>query len=157
SYARRSRVDRGEQSRALYAVHCLVGHHGILSLTPVWLISLLGVFMLSRNREGGRWVWLAWLIAAVTIICLAFYLMQEVENRNYGGVTSGLRWMIWFAPLWLVAMIPAADWIATSRARRIVALLLLAFSALCASYPTWNPWSHPWIATWMHYMGWIEL
>jgi len=30
---------RGEPTRLLYAVHVLVGHHGIFSLTPVWLLS----------------------------------------------------------------------------------------------------------------------
>jgi hypothetical protein len=157
SIERRSIIDRGEASPAWYAVHCLVGHHGIFSLTPVWLFSLIGVFMMSGDRSPTAKRWLATLIAAVTVICLLFYLMQGVENRNYGGMTSGLRWMFWFVPLWLVAMMPAADWIAASRSRRIVALLLLAISALSASYPTWNPWVQPWIANGMNYMGWIEL
>jgi hypothetical protein len=54
-------------------------------------------------------------------------------------------------------MIPAADWFSRGWLRQGVALLLVALSALSASYPTWNPWQHPWIAVWMNYMGWLEL
>ena len=35
-----------------------------------------------------------------------------------------------------------------------VALVLLAFSVLSASYPTWNPWIQPWIYNWMQACGW---
>ena len=45
-------VDRGEPSRGIYAVHVLVGHHGIFSLTPVWLLSIAGtVVWMWRGRE----------------------------------------------------------------------------------------------------------
>ena len=97
------------------------------------------------------------LIAVVSLVCFVFYLSQPMENRNYGGTSSGLRQLFWFAPLWLLAMLPAADWSAGGRARRMVAGVLLAFSVMSASYPTWNPWTHPWIARWMDYLEWIEL
>jgi hypothetical protein len=72
-------------------------------------------------------------------------LLRPLEDRNYGGVAAGFRWMFWFAPLWLLVMLPAADRMAPSRRWRIVGLVLLGFSVLSASYPTWNPWTHPWI------------
>jgi hypothetical protein len=34
------------------------------------------------------------------------------------------------------------------------ALVLLAFSTLSASYPTWNPWVQPWIYNWLEACGW---
>ena len=83
-----------------------------------------------------------------------FYLGQPLMNRNYGGMTSGLRWMFWLAPLWLVAMLPAADALAARRWTRGLALVLLALSVLSASYPTWNPWTHPWLMNYMQYLGW---
>ena len=140
----RSPIDQGEPNPADYAFHVLIGHHGIFSLTPIWLFSVLGAGMLCFRREPD-WRALGLLIASVSAVCLAFYLMRPLEDRNYGGMNSGFRWVFWFAPLWLVAMLPAADALSTRRWTRGLAYLLLGFSVLSVSYPTWNPWVHPWI------------
>ena len=170
--ARRSAIDRGEASRATYALHALVGHHGIFSLTPVWLLSVCGAMMMicrgrfqsvaprdesmsQRAEQGISLRSLGLLVAAISIVCIGFYIGQGTENRNYGGGTSGLRWAFWLTPLWLIAMLPAADWIGGRRWARFLAALLLALSALSASYPIWNPWSHPWIYQWMVHLGWL--
>ncbi len=135
-------IDRGEPSIGKYALHATVGHHGVFSLTPVWLLSVAGVAMLWR-REG--LTALALFIALLSLVCLTFYIFRPEMDRNYGGMTSGFRWMFWFAPLWLVALLPTADWLSTSRIGRGFALLLLALSVMSTSYPTWNPWTHPWL------------
>jgi hypothetical protein len=62
--------------------------------------------------------------------------------------------MFWFAPLWLVALLLAADRLATSRAGRGLGLILLALSVISVSYPTWNPWTQPWLWNFMTYLGW---
>ncbi|MFZ5830490.1 MAG: hypothetical protein ACOY3P_10395 [Planctomycetota bacterium] len=147
-------VDRGEASRPAYAFHVLIGHHGVFSLTPVWLLSVvgLGIWFLRPPEGGLRSV--AALIGVVSIVVVAFYLSQPLENRNYGGVASGLRWTFWLAPLWLVAMLPALDAAASRAWLRWTALVLLALSALSVSYPTWNPWTHPWLMVFFQHMGW---
>jgi hypothetical protein len=96
------------------------------------------------------------LIAAVSLVCLLFYLSRPQNDRNYGGMTSGLRWMFWFTPMWLVAMLPALDAMAGHRWLRGLAWLMLGVSVLSASYPTWNPWTHPWLLNYLHYMGWLK-
>jgi len=146
-------VDRGEPSRAKYLGHVLVGHHGIFSLTPVWLLAVYGWGLALTRRDWGLWP-LAALAAAITVVCLAFYVNRPLEDRNYGGLASGFRWVFWLAPLWLVTMLPACDRLARSRATRGVGLVLLALSVLSASYPTWNPWTHPWLMRWFEYLGW---
>jgi hypothetical protein len=147
-------IDRGEPSRATYVFHTLIGHHGILSLTPVWLLSIWGTAICVSKRVCGLREFAA-LTAVLTIICLVFYLgFRPQQDRNYGGMTSGLRWMFWFAPFWLVVMVPAADRLSTSRAGQAFACVLLAFSVLSASYPTWNPWTQPWIYRWLEAGGW---
>jgi hypothetical protein len=141
----RQGIDIGEPSRAAYALHVLVGHHGVFSLTPVWLLSMAGaaLWLLSSDRPRRE---LAALVLGLTITCLVFYIgLRPQEDRNYGGMTSGFRWMFWFVPLWLLVMIPAADRLLSSVGGLILASLLLAMSVLAASYPTWNPWSQPWI------------
>lgn len=143
----KSAIDRGEPSVPTYAFHVLIGHHGIFSLTPVWLLSLVGIAMtLLRPRAatlGG--VALAMSILACTVVCLAFYVTRPLEDRNYGGTATGFRWVLWLAPLWLASMLPAADGLAQTRIRRLVAAVLLGLSVLSASYPTWNPWTQPWL------------
>jgi hypothetical protein len=143
-------IDRGEPSLARYALHATIGHHGIFSLTPIWILSIAGVVLLAR---GGKWRALAIFIAVLSIVCLTFYLARPEIDRNYGGMTSGFRWMFWFAPLWLVALLPAADWLSRSCVGRGAGLVLLAASVMSATYPTWNPWTHPWLWNFLTYLG----
>jgi hypothetical protein len=150
----RQGIDQGEKSAAVYSLHTLIGHHGILSLTPIWWVSLLG---------GGHWLFrgqrhkrpFALLALAITLVCLTFYVWWPTVDRNYGGGASGFRWVFWMAPMWLILMLPGADLLAHRRWLRGVALVLLALSSLSIAYPTWNPWSHPWIMNFMGYMGWL--
>ncbi len=150
----RQGIDRGEQSKLTYAFHTLIGHHGIFSLTPIWFIAFVGALMWLAAPEC-RYRELSALILSVSIICLVFFIgMRPLEDRNYGGMTSGFRWMFWCAPLWLIAMIPAADRLARSRFGQMLAAVLLSFSVLSMSYPTWNPWTHPWLYNWLSWCGW---
>ncbi|MBA4105764.1 MAG: hypothetical protein C0485_08395 [Pirellula sp.] len=147
-------IDKGEPSKLDYAFHCFVGHHGIFSLTPMWLLSAWGTwFWLRRGTSAERQ--LAAGIALLTVVVLTFYIgLRPQIDRNYGGMTSGLRWLFWLAPLWLLAMLPAADRLSQCRRGMSVALVLLTFSVLSASYPTWNPWMQPWIYNWLQSCGW---
>jgi hypothetical protein len=146
-------VDAGEPSYAKYAFHVLVGHHGVFSLTPMWLVSLLGLGMALANRRTRE---IALVIAAVSVVCMLFYIFRpKVIDRNYGGMTSGFRWVFWLAPLWLFVMLPALDWLSRKRVFRSVVLVLLAFSCLSVAYP-WQPWKQPWIADFLLHLGWIK-
>ena len=153
----KSKIDLGEPSVIAYAFDVTVGHHGIFSLTPVWIVSLAGIGMVLRRRaEAGESRCaerraIAAAILACTVACLVFYVTRPLGDRNYGGTATGFRWVIWFTPLWLYAMLPAADAMAGYRSRRLVAAGLLAISVLTASYPTWNPWTLPWLQVFMDY------
>ena len=151
----RQGIDKGEDAPGEYALHVLVGHHGIFSLTPIWLLSVAGLGVWIFRPPDRRLRQLALLIAAVSLVCLIFYLSRPAEDRNYGGMTSGFRWMFWFAPLWLVCMLPAADALARRTWTRCVGLVLLIVSVGSASYPTWNPWTHPWLMNYLQYIGWV--
>lgn len=151
-------VDRGEASRASYAWHALVGHHGILSLTPAWLLVVPGLLMLRSRGPRGRpgEADLALAIAVVTAAVIGFYLARPQADRNYGGVSSGFRWAFWLAPLWVAAAVPAADRLARSRIGRATGLTLLALSVVSVAYPTWTPWTRPWIEAWLDHAGWLS-
>lgn len=164
---RRVGVDRGEPSRAVYAMHLLVGHHGLFSLTPLWLLSLCGSLMwftrgisalvpdeeqgLEADRNFPRW--LAAAVCTVTLVCLLFYIARPLIDRNYGGINAGFRWLLWLAPLWIWLAIPAVARLAPHRSGRAVCAALLAVSVFSAATALENPWSHPWIYRYLEYIG----
>lgn len=138
-----SPVDVGESSAWVYLFHCTAGHHGIFSLSPVFLLTIAGWTRLGKPfplRQAG------WLSLVLTIGVLAFYLRQT-HSYNYGGNTSGLRWAFWLIPLWLVALVPALDAWGHRRSIRIMSALLLAVSVFSATFPHINPWQPPWLKT----------
>jgi hypothetical protein len=152
------------EGRDVYAFHVLLGHHGLFSLTPVFLLTVAGiVYLLARGGGAaapgedapGRGLRApALLTLFVAVVVIGFYVVWLPDrNRNYGGWTCGPRWLIWLTPLFLVPMLLAADWLAGRRWGRAVGLLLLGVSVLSASYPSWNPWTHPWIYNWMQGRG----
>jgi hypothetical protein len=148
------------EPRSTYAFHLLAGHHGVFSLTPVWLLSLaamvgVGLPAVRRPRDPDRPLeQLLLLTLAVSGVVLVFFA-AVVGTVNYGGWTSGARWFFWLAPLWLIALLPAADWLAPRRGRRAFGLALLAGSVFSASFPTANPWRHPWLYRLLDALGYI--
>ncbi len=139
----RSLVDRGERSRFVYLVHATVGHHGFWSLTPIFLLAVLGIGQWSLGRAPAPPV-LAWLAIAMTVMVFAFYVSRETHDRNYGGMTSGLRWAFWLIPFWLGGLAFACQRYQHHRWWWPVAIALLAFSIWSATYSWSNPWTHPW-------------
>ncbi len=152
----RQGIDLGEPSRAVYAWHTLFGHHGVFSLTPVWAVSCYGLLLWLREGTTPRRE-IAAAVLLLTAVCLVFFIgLRPQVDRNYGGMTSGFRWLFWFAPLWSVPLAAGADRLGRSRTGQALMLVLLSFSVLSAKYPTWNPWVHPWVYDWLHYLGWSQ-
>ena len=148
-------IDRGEPSIAVYAFHSLVGHHGIFSLTPAWLLLIPGLVLL-RRRSGKGWQLLAVTIGLVSLVVIIFYLTRQPLDRNYGGTASGFRWIFWLAPLWAFAITPAADRLQTSRLGFGLMLVLLGLSVVSVAAPTWSPWTLPWLQQWLNHLGWLS-
>ncbi|MFM7033963.1 MAG: glycosyltransferase family 2 protein [Planctomycetia bacterium] len=150
-------VDRGEASVPTYALHVLIGHHGILSLTPAWLLVIPGLASLAGRRHRGdpAIARFAMAIAIVSVITIGFYILRPQPDRNYGGVSSGFRWAFWMAPLWVAAVVPAADRLGRGGPGRGLALVLLGLSVLSVAYPTWSPWTMPWLQRWLIHAGWL--
>ena len=163
-------LDANAESPWTYLLHCTVGHHGIFSLTPIFLISVIGwiVGLCSakfishetgavrnkfRTTTGLRpFLWMGLLL---TLAIVGFYL-SRTENYNYGGNTAGLRWTFWLIPFWLIAMVPALDACAGWRWCRGPALLLLGVSTFSATYALDNPWTAPWLYRVMDRWEWID-
>lgn len=152
-------IDQGEPSRTDYIFHSTVGHHGIFLLTPIWFLTFLGLGIgFVKNEKPTTFSssplkLSALMTLALSVIVFGFYMMQEQPNRNYGGMTSALRWMFWLIPLWLVPLVFAADKLSERKSGRALALFLLAFSIFSCTYPVWNPWTHPWIYHLLFHLG----
>lgn len=146
------------ESRAEYILNCLIGHHGIFSLSPIWILAFAGMVLVLLRRLGadderrGNRRLLALGTLLVSVVVLGFYLTNRTVN--YGGWTTGLRWLMWLSPLWLLTMLPVADRLGQSRWGRGVAYLLLAVSVMSVSYAVMNPWRHPWLYAFFEALGW---
>lgn len=152
--AERKGVDRGEPSRGTYLLHATVGHHGVFSLTPLWLLVPWGWYLGFRDYPWGvRRLVLATSVA--TLVCFAFYLMRPEIDRNYGGVSIAFRWLIWMVPFWFLALVPAIRRLSASRLGRMVASLLLLWSVFSVSASLDGPWQHPWLYRFWLFLGWI--
>jgi hypothetical protein len=150
-------VDLGEPSSARYAFHVLVGHHGIFSLTPVWIFSLFGAASLLMRRpvpaawreQPSVW-WLALAISLTSLVCIGFYLARPLIDRNYGGVCSGFRWQFWLIPAWLWLAAPTVEAMGRRPFTRWLLAILVAISIFSASYAWSNPWQSPWPYAWFY-------
>ena len=138
---------------AVYLFHMTLGHHGVLSLTPIFFFSALGAARLIR--AGGRlkalvaantppMVALAYLTTLLTVVVLGFYTWNP-KARNYGGSAQGLRWLFWMIPLWLMMLPKGVEAGETRIWVRRLALLAFAVSVVSVGYAIRNPWTHPWI------------
>jgi hypothetical protein len=142
-------LDVGEPNQQDYLFHTTIGHHGLFSLTPVWALSVLGLLIWLLDN---RYRTLAAIILLTSVVVFAFYMQMPLNERNYGGNTSALRWLFWLAPLWSVALVAAADVFGRSIFTRAIALLCLLVSAMSAAYPVWNPWTMPWTYNLLQYV-----
>jgi hypothetical protein len=175
---------RNGESRAVYAFHLLLGHHGLFSLMPIMFLGLAGMLvgiwrLASRGGEPpGEWEGVsppvgrthrgayasplaqervAGLVALFSLLVSAVVIAFYLfRTDNYGGWSNGPRWLMWLAPLWLVCMLPVLDVLGRRPWGRGLALVLLALSILSMNYQSWNPWRHPWLYNWMESRDWVR-
>lgn len=172
-------VDLGEPDPWNYLLHFTIGHHGIFSLTPIWLWTFVGGFMwlrqgpraigglsqdyasesIEENRLQGLRRWaigeqgLSAALLLVSVACMIFYTTRDTVDRNYGGVSCGFRWLFWLIPAWIWLAIPAIDRCAKTPFYRGWVYFALAVGIFSASIAWPNPWSHPWpyrILCWLY-------
>ncbi len=135
---------------------CWSGHHGIFSLTPVWILSVVGLCMwLWRPDDRRLRSWPCW--------------SRPCQRRAWRSTSAfqprrpQLRRHVERLPLGLLArpaLAPGDD--PGGRRHRPASLDAgpcrgcLALSVLSVSYPTWNPWTQPWLYDAMTWLGWIS-
>ncbi|EMI54640.1 hypothetical protein [Rhodopirellula sallentina] len=148
-------VDRGEANRGVYAFHATLGVYGIFSLTPIWLLVPLGLGYKCFHGPFDRRC-LACAILLSSLVCFAFYMARPEIDRNYGGVSVCFRWMLWFAPLWIYAIIPELNEMSESRGGRVFAGVLLVASVFSVSTSLDSPWQSPWLYRFASFLDWLN-
>ncbi len=157
SYWRAPRgIDAASEPKWFYLFNLLLGHHGIFSLTPVFLLSFYG--MLQRKV-----VWPA-VQRPGLFLSVGLIVFYTFKTNNYGGVCQGARWLFWLIPFWLISLAPVVDRHFAFRRFRIAAVIALLLSLVSASHALGGnrdkgrpgPWSQSWIQIWMHDRGWID-
>ncbi|RUL89228.1 hypothetical protein TsocGM_03080 [Tautonia sociabilis] len=136
-----------------YLLHLTVGHHGILSLTPVVLFSFWAMLrsMVGLDRRLRPF---SWLTLVLTVGIIAFYTWQ---THNYGGSTQGARWLFWLFPFWLI-LLPLG--LEAGQHRPLARWLMLAafgFAVFNTGYGLHQPWSHPWIVDAMEHLDVLDV
>lgn len=159
SYWRRPKgIDRGEPSRWVYAFNVLLGHHGLFSLTPFWLLSVIGIARSLRAESVSSRPMvsrpIAGLVLFLSLICILFFIFRPLADRNYGGMTTGFRWLFWLIPLWWLTAAPVVRDVASRRAGRWAVYAALAVSVFSATYGALNPWTQPWLYDCWKQLGW---
>jgi hypothetical protein len=147
-------LDANTEPTHVYLFHCLLGHHGLLSLTPILFCALPGWWLCVRYRENParRVIVLSGML--LTVVTLGFYL-SRTENYNYGGNSVGLRWMLWLSPFWWLALSAALERYSGQLFRRTSAVLLLA-SIVSVNWSINRPWRPSWLYQVMEAQGWIQ-
>ncbi len=148
-------IDANQESPLVYLFHCVLGHHGIVSLTPMFLLTIAGwFFAVKAGRKRSDWP-VMWMGIVISAAVLTFYLTRT-ENYNYGGNSSALRWVLWLTPFWLYGMVPAVERALMSKKRVLLVAILWSASVYSSAYSLQRPWKPSWLYTRMQNAGWID-
>ena len=147
-------IDNLYEPWPVYLFNMVAGHHGILSLSPIFIFTLIGVWSSLRSRGSPLRAFAA-LTTFVTLVLIVFYTFF-FPNRVYGGMCCGLRYLFCLIPLWLLMLPEGLRGKTTHRWFRGMALAFLLISATSVFYCVRNPWSRPWIHEYLYYMRWID-
>lgn len=150
----RQGVDKGEPNHAIYFAMATIGTYGLFSLTPLWILVPNGLWISRKVRQKDqRRLFLA--VAVASLVCFTFYMLRPQIDRNYGGVSVCFRWMLWFAPLWLVAAVPWVDKLANTDGGRWLGIGLFSASVFSVATSLQTPWQSPWIYRYLDFLGWL--
>jgi hypothetical protein len=128
------------ESYGVYLFHITLGHHGIFSLSPIFLFSIWGTLRLLGG--GGRfltvWTWLTLL----AIAGLSGYYVYDPSVWKTGGAMHPYLWAFWFIPglLILLALLSALLLLRRGGApMAAVAWMTSVLTVVVLAFYTWKP------------------
>ena len=148
-------IDAADDPKWFYLFNLILGHHGVLSLTPVFIFSFVGFFVKGKLQRVN------WLGGVLTLVIVVLYTFQ---TNNYGGNCQGARWLFWLIPFWLFALPTVVQQVLCTRGYRWVAYFFLIVSLSSVGFALGGhseigrpgPWSSSWLHLVMRSAGWID-
>ncbi|MGQ9733396.1 MAG: hypothetical protein ACUVX8_19240, partial [Candidatus Zipacnadales bacterium] len=134
-------IDALHEPKYIYLINLLVGHHGFFTLSPAFIMMVVGLGFALRNprREIRQ---LGWFVLGIGLFTIA---LNTATTNNYGGVCQGFRYLIWPVPLFVTAGSLTADRYGVSRWVRVSGVGLLFASVVSIGCCLNNPWSESWL------------
>ncbi len=83
-----------KEPKHVYAFHVLVGHHGILTMYPVFILAIIALFKSIKRRSP---LYIEAIFTTTTVITLI--ILYIFKTKDYGGTCVGFRWLIVIMPL----------------------------------------------------------
>jgi len=147
-------IDALAEPKWFYAFNVLIGHHGVFSLTPLFLLGFYGMVKDRAFRPIHR---------TGLFLSAALFVFYVLRTNNYGGVCQGARWLFWLIPFWLLGLAAAVRDHFHSPRFRAFALLALLVSVLSVGHALSGnrnegrpgPWSASWLHLIMRTAGWV--
>ena len=117
-----------------HGIEMFFGDRGLLSLSPVLLWSLFGLWSLLRRR--GSWLWGE--AVAATLASLAVTLSLILFTPGFGGISYGTRWLAEITPV--LFFFAARPHLYRPLWRRLLFVALAAFSLFSIWQGALSPW-----------------
>jgi len=93
-WLREKGIDALREPKHIYLFNLLFGHHGLFSMTPLFLFSAYELGRVIRHRTA--LLREALVVIGIIVGFIGFYVLQ---SHNYGGWCVGMRWLIPGMPL----------------------------------------------------------
>lgn len=122
-FRNRRGIDALNEPKPVYAFHVFLGHHGLFSMTPLFLFGAweMGRSLVKRVRLPETLF-----VTAVLVLVFSFYIFR---TRTYGGWSVGMRWLVPIMPLFLLYFGLWLDRIKTTRLSWTAAMVAFAVGA----------------------------
>ena len=144
-------IDAGKDPIYLQLFHYVLGHHGIISLSPIFVWAFAGMFLKATPRF--------WTIGAVSLTFVNFAFLF-ITSSNYGGVCQGPRWFFWLIPFWLLFLPHGLEATGRRRGMKVIIIVAVIWSIYSVVFAmvgeTAGPWSRSWLHHLMHTAGLVK-
>jgi hypothetical protein len=126
---------KGISGILIYTFHMIIGNRGLISHTPVLLVSIYSLIVIFKSRYFVYKKEFLYISAA----SFAFILLYILKTVNYSGYAFGIRWFATVIPLLCLSIAHIGSEIRNSRKLKILFIIITCISILFSLLGTFNP------------------